>query len=204
MKVRWLAGAVCVAFLAWSFVNAKDAPKTTLADSLKAAYNAESTAKSNYEAFAAKANEEGFKSVAALFKAAAKSESVHIVKHEAAMKALGVEPKAEITKADVKTTKENLETALKGIGGKREVTFAAFVKQADAAKDAKVAISFKGAIAAENSLFKMFQQALDDLNGWKDGKEIIVCQICGYATTDLLLKLCPVCSALREKFDSFK
>src|ERR1035437_8724451 len=103
MKVGSFVGALCVAFLASSVVNAADVPKTTIADSLKAAYNAESTAKSNYEAFAAKADAEGFKSVAALFKAAANSESVHITKHEAALKALGVTAQAEITKSEVRS-----------------------------------------------------------------------------------------------------
>ena len=82
-------------------------------ENLQVAYQGESKAKARYEAFAAKADAEGYKSVAVLFRATAKSEAVHAAKHAAMLKKMGVKAVAAVDKPDVKSTKENLETSQK-------------------------------------------------------------------------------------------
>ena len=206
MKKRLVGGGIAVLCmgLAVAVVAAEGSGKTTL-ENLQAAYNGESNAKARYEAFAVKADEEGYKSVAALFRAAAKSESIHAVKHEAAIKKSGGEARATIEKADVKSTKENLEAALKGEIAEKETMYPDMIKKADADKDIPALYSFKGALAAEKMHAQYFQQALKELDGWKDaGKEFLVCQICGYTTMDAKIQKCPVCAAPRTKFDEVK
>jgi rubrerythrin len=177
--------------------------KSTL-DNLQAAYNGESNAKARYDAFAAKADAEGYKSVAALFRATSRSESIHAAKHPVAIKKLGAEPKAGIGKSDVKSTKENLEAALKGETYEKESMYPAFIKQADTDKNSGAVMSFKGALAAEVEHAKLFAQALKELDSWKEaGKEFYVCTVCGFTMSKILPK-CPVCAAPKSKFDIIK
>ena len=68
---------------------------------LKDAFAGESQANRKYLAFAKKAEAEGFKQVARLFRAAAEAETVHAHNH---LKELG----------GIRSTKENLEEAING------------------------------------------------------------------------------------------
>ncbi|OGV37178.1 MAG: hypothetical protein A2X48_04885 [Lentisphaerae bacterium GWF2_49_21] len=183
---------------------AEEGGKATL-DNLQAAFNGESNAKARYEAFAAKADEEGYKSVASLFRAAAKSEGIHAIKHGVMIKKLKAEPKATIEKPDIKSTKENLEASIKGETAEKDSMYPAFIKQAEADKNSGAALTFKGAMAAEVEHAKLYSQALKELDSWKAaGKEFLVCQICGFTTMDMGMKQCPVCAAPRAKFDAVK
>lgn len=176
----------------------------TLAN-LQTAYQGESNAKVRYAAFAVKADAEGYASVAALFRATAHSEGIHATKHAAAIKNMGAEPKAEVAVPEVKSTRENLEVALKGETAERSAMYPEFIKQAAADNNGKAKMSFMGALAAETEHAKLYQQALDDLDGWKAaGKTFLVCEVCGYTALDAGLKKCPVCAAPRAKFTFFK
>ena len=198
-----LGVALCVGVA--GVLNAADeAPKTTL-DNVKAAYGNELNAKAEYEAFAAKADEEGYKSVAALFRAAAKSEAIHAAKHEAILKDLKVEVKAEGVKPAVKTTKENLETTVKDKTALNETVHPAYVKQAETDKNEKAVMSFKGAMAANTEYVKLCKDAAANLDAWKAaGKEFYVCLVCSFVMTDPKLEKCPICAAPRAKFEVFK
>jgi len=101
---------ICAAGL----LNAADATGKTTLENLQAAFNGESNANAKYTAFAAKAEAEGYKSVATLFRATAMSEGIHAKKHAAVIVKMGAVPKADIAQPDVKSTKENLEAALAG------------------------------------------------------------------------------------------
>jgi len=202
--MKRMLGLLAVLCLAGAAAWAGEEAKATL-DNVKAAYQNEVNAKARYAAFAAKADEEGYKSVAALFRAAVSSEGVHLAKHQAALKELGAEPKAEAAKPEVKSTKENLAQTVKDKTAEKDTLHPGYIKQAEADKQAKIAMSFKGAMAANAEYLKLCQQALDNLDGWKAGdKEFLVCQVCSYVTTDLTLKLCPICASPRDKFESFK
>jgi rubrerythrin len=174
-------------------------------ENMQAAFNGESNAKARYEAFAAKADEEGYKSVSTLFRAAAKSEGIHAAKHEAAILKGGGQAKATMEPVVVKSTKENLEAALKGEIAEKDAMYPAMIKKAEADKNIPALYSFKGALAAEKMHAQYFQMALKELDSWKPaGKEFLVCVICGYTTLNLKIGKCPVCAAPREKFDLVK
>ena len=70
-------------------------------DNLKNAFAGESQANRKYLAFAKKAEGEGFKQIAKLFRAAAEAETVHAHSH---LRVMG----------GVKSTKENIQEALGG------------------------------------------------------------------------------------------
>ena len=193
-----LAATVCVA-------QEKTPAKSTTLANLQAAYDGEFNAKARYEAFAVKADEEGYKGVANLFRAAAASEKVHLQGHAEVIKSMGAKPKAHIKGPSVKSTRENLEAALKGETYEMETMYPEFVKQADVEKDSKAARSFKGAMAAEKEHAKFYKEALDNLESWKaEQKTFLVCTVCGFTTANLALKQCPICAAPRNKFLEIK
>ena len=203
IKMFGILGVITVLGLGFVVSLTANDVKGTL-DNLQAAYNGESNAKARYEAFAVQADKEGYKSAATLFRAASKSEGIHAAKHAIAIKALGAVPKADIEKVDVKSTKENLEAALKGETYEEESMYPAFVKQAEIDKNSGALMSFKGALAAEIEHAKLFAQALKELDSWKDaGKVFYVCQVCGFTMTQSLPK-CPVCATPKSKFDIIK
>lgn len=186
-------------------LNAAEGGVGTTLENLQAAYNGESNAKARYEAFAVKADEEGYKSVAGLFRATSRSEGIHAEKHAAEIKKLGAEAKATVATPEVKSTKENLEAALSGETAEKNKMYPDFIKQAETEKISGAVRSFKGAMAAEVEHAKLYQQALAELDSWKaPGKVFLVCQVCGYTTADNLLKKCPVCGVPRSKFDAIK
>lgn len=190
-----LAGNVC----AEGKKGPAKAESTTL-ENLQAAYNGESNAKVRYEAFAAKAETDGYLGVAGLFRAAALAEGIHAAKHGKAIEALFGVPKADIIIPTVRTTKENLKEAINGENHESKKMYPAFLKKAEADKNQQAIYSFKGAMAAEKIHSQMYAQALGNLKGWQAKKKFIVCQTCGYTTADLNLKMCPVCSQPRAQF----
>ncbi|HAF94901.1 MAG TPA: rubrerythrin [Elusimicrobia bacterium] len=175
-------------------------PQPTTLENLQKAFEGESNAKARYEAFAAKADMEGYLGVAGLFRAAAFAESLHAAKHAKAIEALGAVPTAAVKAPAVKSTKENLKFAIKGENQEARTMYPGFIKKAESNKNQQAAMSFKGAMATEKSHAKLFSKAAADLNGWKAKKKFIVCQTCGYTTDDLTIKVCPVCAQPREQF----
>ena len=171
-------------------------------DNLQVAMARAANAVMRYNAFATRADEEGYKSVAALFRAAAASEAVHARKLGAATAKMGATPKTvAVAIPDVRSTKENLEAALKGEIAENEATYPAFAKQAEADKNQGALYSFKGALAAEAEHAKLIRQALADLDGWKaPGKVFAVCDVCGYTLLGEPPPTCPVCQAPKDKF----
>ena len=208
MRMSHVAGTVALvcASVAGLLNAAEAATGQSTLENLQAAFNGESNAKAKYEAFAVKADEEGYKSVAALFRATSLSEGIHAKKHAAVIAKLGAEPKATVGKPDVKSTKENLEAALAGESYEKTTMYPEFIKLAQSEKNKAAVRTFRGAMLAEVEHAKLYQQALNELDAWKTaGKEFLVCDICGY--TALLtpdLKKCPVCSAPRSKFTTVK
>jgi rubrerythrin len=90
------------------------AENTVTVKNLLAAFEGESNANAKYTRFAAKADADGLHGAASLFRAAAHAEQVHAANHARVIKQLGGEATCQIHAAEVKTTLENLKTALGG------------------------------------------------------------------------------------------
>ena len=179
---------------------AATAKKTTL-DNLQAAFNGESNANAMYTAFAKKADEEGYGQVASLFRAAALAEEIHAKNHAEVIKKLGGTPKADVKAPEVKTTKENLEAALKGESYERDTMYPEFLKQAREENNKEAVRTFNFAKTVEAEHAKFYAEALKDLDKWKGGKkEFFVCTVCGNTVTALNFEKCPVCYNPLDKF----
>ncbi len=162
-------------------------------DNLNAAFQGESNAAHRYEAFAEKADAEGYAQAAHLFRAAAQAEAIHKENHKQAILALG--GKVQDFKLDeVKpgSTSENLQAAIKGESYERDTMYPNFLKQAkeDGSKEATRTLLYAQKAEAEHA--KLYQQTLDNL-GKKTDTPLYVCKVCGYTTTKLPERNCPSC-----------
>jgi rubrerythrin len=162
-------------------------------DNLKAAFAGESQANRKYLAFAKKADADGFKQVAKLFRAAAEAETIHAHAH---LRVLG----------GVKSTTDNLLEAIEGEGYEFQKMYPGFLKEAIAEGNKGAEISFKNANAVEEIHYGLYTQALNAVKGGKDleVKQIYVCAICGNTVEGSCPDQCPVCKATKDKFTEVK
>lgn len=179
----------------------KPAKATTL-DNLMKAYDGESNAHARYLEFAKKADAEGYGQVASLFRAAAESEKIHVNNHAEVIKKLGGTPKADLQKPEVKSTKENVAAALKGESYERDTMYPEFIKLAKEEGHKDAVRTFNFALQAETGHAKLYKEALDNLDQWKDGKkDFWVCPTCGNTVVKVDFSKCPVCFTPADKFE---
>lgn len=194
----------CLVLLAFPLlVRAEDAaaPKVgTTLENLQAAFNGESNANARYLAFAQKAEEEGYGKVASLFRAAARAEQVHFERHALVIKELGGEAKATIETPVVKSTKENLESAIAGEAYEATEMYPAFLAKAKSDKAIDAVYAFGVAQKAEAVHENLYKQALADIDNWKVKQEFKVCPKCGNVVDVIPGSSCPICAENTKKY----
>ncbi len=183
-------------------VAAESAPAASKTlENLQAAFNGESNAHNRYLEFAKKADEEGYGQVASLFRAASAAEKVHLENHAKVIVEMGALPKATIVSPEVKSTKENLEAAIKGETYERDVMYPEFIAEAKQSGNKQALRSFVFAKTVEAQHADLYQGALDNLEAWKGGsKDFYVCPVCGNTVTAVSLANCPICDTPKEQF----
>ncbi len=158
-------------------------------ENLKAAFAGESQANRRYLAFAKKAEEEGFKNVARLFRAAAESETVHALSH---FRVLG----------GVKSTLENLKAARDGENYEKTQMYPEFIQQAKEEGNSEAERSFTWAMKAEEVHEELYIKAIEAVEKGEDAEigSLYVCQGCGFTVEGEAPDKCPVCGAPKEMF----
>ncbi|MEK6737905.1 MAG: rubrerythrin family protein [Planctomycetota bacterium] len=155
-------------------------------DNLKNAFAGESQANRKYLAFAKKADEEGLKQVAKLFRATAEAETVHAHSH---LRVLG----------GVKTTKENLQDAINGETYEFTKMYPQMIEEAKKEGNKQALQSFENANNVEKTHAALYQKALNNL-GNNETVDYFVCQVCGHTAEKDAPDKCPVCTAPKTKF----
>ncbi len=195
-----MAAGIALCVVAGYTARAEQTTSATLKN-MQDAFNGESNAHARYVAFAKKADEEGYGKVASLFRAAARAEEIHATEHAQVIKTLGAEPKAEIATPEVKSTKENLEAALKGETYERDTMYPEFIKAAKEEKRKEAVRSLNRAMTAEGTHAKFYADALANLDQWKgSAKDFYVCSVCGYTMDVPPTADCTSCFATKEKY----
>lgn len=153
---------------------------------LQDAFAGESQANRKYLAFAKKAEAEGYKQVAKLFRATAEAETVHAMNH---LRELG----------GIKTTRENLEAAIGGETYEVESMYPPMIQ--DAASEGKKAAqnSFTYAFEVEKIHAALYKKALEAL-GNNEEVDYHVCQVCGNTVEGEPPDQCPICKAPKKMF----
>ncbi len=156
---------------------------------LQTAFAGESQANRRYLFFAERAEQEGYKQAAKLFRAAADAETVHARNHLRVMQG-------------VKSTRENLVAARGGENYEFTEMYPGFIKQAEAEGNSKAKDSFDMANKVEQIHHGLFDAALGNIEKAEPiaDKKIYVCQYCGNTVEGECPEKCPICGAPRKMF----
>ncbi len=196
-RACFLLSLVCVV---WLFTANVSAATNTL-QNLQTAFNGESNAHARYLAFAKNADKEGYPQAASLFRAAARAEDIHAANHAVVIKKMGGTPEAKIETPDVKSTKENLQAAIKGETYERDVMYPEFLKEARASGNVDAVQTFNFAKSAEAEHAKLYSEAANDMSKLRTAKvKYYVCTICGNTVPKMDFEKCPVCFNPKEKY----
>jgi rubrerythrin len=162
-------------------------------ENIAAAFAGESQANRKYLAFAKKADEEGHKQIARLFRAAAAAETVHAHNH---LRAMG----------GIKSTADNLRAAIEGEHYEFTKMYPGFIKAAQAEKKREAQGSFALANKVEEIHHRLYTASLEALKAGKSipAADYYVCQICGNTVENAPPETCPVCGAPRSNFQKIE
>lgn len=153
---------------------------------LAEAFAGESQANRKYLAFAKKAEEEGYKQVARLFRAAAEAETVHAHNH---LRALG----------GIKGTEENLKAAIQGETYEFESMYPPMIDDAVSEGKDEAKKSFFWANEVEKIHARLYKEALDNLGSNRD-VDYYVCGLCGNTVEGSAPDKCSICGAGKQMF----
>jgi len=159
-------------------------------ENLKEAFTGESQANQKYRAFAKKAEKEGFKNIAKLFRTTAEAERIHAEGHLNALEMIG-------------STAENLQAAIEGETYEYTEMYPPMFDEAQ--KDNhKAKVMFNFALKAEKVHAELYAKALDSVKNGKDidTDNILLCPVCGYIAIGDIPEKCPLCGIAKEKFVS--
>jgi rubrerythrin len=158
-------------------------------DNLREAFAGESQANRRYLFFADKAEKEGLKQAARLFRAAAEAETVHAFNHFRTMDGVG-------------STIDNLNAGV--IGEHMEFTrmYPPFIEQAKEDQSASAEKTFEWANAVEQIHYNLFQEMLKAVKAKQALKDepYYVCPVCGNTVVGKAPDKCPICGAPGSKF----
>lgn len=154
-------------------------------ENLMAAFAGESQANRKYTAYAKKAEKDGNKNAAKLFRAAADAETLHALKHLEVAGKIG-------------TTEENLKDGVAGETYEFSEMYPEFLKVAEAEGDKKVVQTFTFAMKAEQVHAELYKKALENIN---NEEEIFyyLCPVCGNIELEVPEK-CSICGVSGDKF----
>ena len=165
--------------------EAKNMQENKTLDNLMEAFTGESEANRKYLAYSRKAEKDGNKNAAKLFRAASDAETLHALKHfEVAGK--------------IRSTEDNLRDAVAGETHEYKEMYPDFVKEAEAEGNKAALMTFTYAMKAEEVHARLYQEALDSL-GQTEEVFYYLCPVCGNIEKFRPEK-CSICGVSGEKF----
>lgn len=173
---------------------------------LKAAIDGESTATVKYAAFARQAAKDSLYAVEALFLATSQAENIHITNHQVVLATLGVTDYVPTVAAfDVKTTAENLQTAIEGETYEFTEMYPVFIQDAEAEKVQGALVSFNYAQDAEKKHAEIYSDAAAKL-ATPEMLSVVyyLCPKCGNLYTDTASESCELCQTGSADFITFE
>jgi rubrerythrin len=159
---------------------------TKAEESLKEAFAGESQANRKYLAFAKKADQEGYRQVAKLFRAAAEAETIHAHNHLRALKG-------------IKSTKENVQEAINGETHEFKKMYPEMMEKAKAEKNNEAYETLHFANEVEKIHAVLYTKALENL-GKNEELDYYLCPVCGNTVEKTPPEKCPICNTPGKKF----
>jgi rubrerythrin len=159
-------------------------------ENLEKAYQDECETYMRYLAFARQAQDDGFPNIARLFRGTAQGETIHALNQ---IDAVG----------GVRSTRENLELAIKEEEGDFFGMYPQFIKDAQAEDRTEAVLSLTWIQQVEKVHFELFKQALETLQNGKDieREAYYLCTNCGFVAAGGAPASCPICKAPQRLFE---
>lgn len=200
MRILLAAGLLCII----TFISCNQNKSTKTIINLKASIIGETTASAKYAAFAQKADDEGNPRIAKLFDAASKAESIHAGNHTKVLAELGEKMDDFKPEFEVKTTAENLQTAIEGENYEIETMYPQFLADCKLDKIINAEKSFALAFYTEKKHKEFYTKALEALKAdttYTLPSGYAVCPVCGN-TYDCanIDDNCTFCQTSKDKF----
>jgi rubrerythrin len=176
------------------------------AANLRSAFGGESMAHMRYGIWAKKAEEEGYKNVARLFRAVAFAEEVHAGNH---FKELGnVGGGFDVLAGagfGLGATAEHLQGAIEGENFEVSQMYPAYMEVAKLQEEKGAQRSMNWAYTAEKIHAAMYQKAKQAVDAGKDVElgKVQICDNCGYTHEGEAPDKCPLCGVPKKRFREF-
>ncbi|MBT9537776.1 MAG: rubrerythrin family protein [Nitrospirae bacterium] len=161
-------------------------------ENLKSAFSGESQAHMKYLMFADKAEEEGFKNIARLFRAIAFAERIHASNHLNALNGSNL-------------TLDNLDIAIAGETFEVNEMYPAYKAVAELQDEKKAVKAMHYALEAEKIHATLYSEAKDTVKSGKDLEigDVHICPVCGHTVVGKAPERCPICGIQGERFRKF-
>ena len=154
---------------------------------LAIAFAAESKAAVRNEAFARKADKDGYPVIARLFRAVSEAESVHAHRY------------LLMLRGKIGSTEENLETAFQHEIKANVDEYPQLIKDASDEGQKMALQAFSQSRDVESRHAALYKKAMNDMLADRE-TVYFVCQVCGYIDEDEAPEKCPICGAVTGKF----
>jgi rubrerythrin len=155
------------------------------------AFAAESKASARNAAFAMKADKDGYKQIARLFRAISDAESVHARRYLMLMR------------GRISSTEENLETAFQNEIKANVEEYPKLIKDASDEQQEGALKAFSHSKDVESGHAGLYKKAMNDMLSDRE-TDYYVCQVCGYVAENTAPDNCPICGAVKNKFKLVK
>ena len=155
------------------------------------AFAAESKASARNAAFAMRADNDGYKQIARLFRAISDAESVHARRYLMLMR------------GKIGSTEENLETAFHNEIKANVEEYPKLIKDASDEQQEAALKAFSHSKDVESGHAGLYKKAMNDMLSDRE-TDYYVCQVCGYVAEDEAPENCPICGAVKNKFKLIK
>jgi rubrerythrin len=179
-------------------------------ENLKAAYQGEMHARARYLAFAARADEDGFAGVASLFRAAARAEQIHAHNQARVLRRFGAEAVENRYPLEVRSTLDNLASALAGENYEIEAMYPAFIVEAHSSINSTAARCFEWSLEAEKGHARLYAEALTlCTEGSNDTwiaapRDFYVCPVCACTSEEKAADNCTICQYPAERAEAIR
>jgi rubrerythrin len=154
---------------------------------LAQAFAAESKASVRNDAFARKADAEGFPQIARLFRAVSEAESVHARRY------------LLLLRGKIGSTEENLQRAFQSEIRANVEEYPKLIRDAAEEGEEGALKAFSQSRDVENRHAELYRSALNDMVSERR-VDYYVCQVCGHVSEQEAPEHCPVCGAVKGKF----
>lgn len=151
------------------------------------AFAAESKAAARNEAFARKADAEGYAAIGRLFRAVSDAESVHARRYLMLMR------------GKIGSTEENLQKAFENEIKANADEYPNLIKNASEENEEGALKAFSQSRDVESRHAELYKRAMSNMLAERETR-YYVCQVCGYVSEDDAPERCPVCGAVKGKF----